>query len=697
LSASYLIVAGGGAGGPLDGGGGGAGGMQTGSGVTIDTNSVYVVTVGAGGAGATYPSSGGASPANSGSNSLFSAYVTASVGGGGGGSMTSSFSVPQNGGTGGSGGGASYGAGAVGGSGTSGQGNAGGNNNGPAAGGGGGAGAAGGNGVSITQGGAGGNGLQSSISGTATYYAGGGGGAADPSSTTQALGGLGGGGNSAYSRANNGTAGTANTGGGGGGGVGGSGLTGYSGGSGIVIISYAGSQQMAGGTVTNVGGNTIHTFTSSGYLTPLKLVPNSLRFRGSNSAYFNRTPASAGNTTTWTWSAWIKRGSLTTEQHIFEAYPGGSGSNMQFFFDASTNVIYYKDNGITYFVTSQAFRDPASWYHFVITWDTTNGTAANRLRFYVNGSQVTAFSSSANPSSSQASTINTVTPHYLSRYNGASSGYVDGYMAEINFIDGQALTPTSFGGYNSYGVWQPATYGGSYGTNGFYLPFTNKTSTTTLGYDFSPNGNNWTTNNISLTAGSTYDSMTDVPTLTSATAANYCVINPLDVTGISGRTIGGTISDANLTWSTTSSSLCRLTTFRSFTNNSKWYAEVKVSSLATGAQSIAGVMANGGGNYLARIPADVAASAGDIVNIAYDPASGKIWYGLNNTYVGLGNPSAGTNPFYTLTGTELDGAVLAVGTNSITGGTTTFNINCGQQPFVYTPPSGFVALNTYNI
>jgi hypothetical protein len=117
----------------------------------------------------------------------------------------------------------------------------------------------------------------------------------------------------------------------------------------------------------------------------------------------------------------------------------------------------------------------------------------------------------------------------LNPYNGGTPvEFFDGYLAEINFIDGQALTPNSFGTFNSYGVWQPITYGGSYGTNGFYLPFSNNASTTTLGYDFSPNGNNWTTNNISLTAGATYDSMTDVPTLTSATAANYCVYaNPL--------------------------------------------------------------------------------------------------------------------------------------------------------------------------
>ena len=101
--------------------------------------------------------------------------------------------------------------------------------------------------------------------------------------------------------------------------------------------------------------------------------------------------------------------------------------------------------------------------------------------------------------------------------------YLDGYLAEVNFIDGQALTPSSFGTYDTNGVWQPIKYSGTYGTNGFYLPFTNTASTATLGNDFSGNGNTWTVNNISLTAGSTYDSMNDSPTVTSATVANYAL------------------------------------------------------------------------------------------------------------------------------------------------------------------------------
>ena len=326
------------------------------------------------------------------------------------------------------------------------------------------------------------------------------------------------------------TSGSANTGNGGGGS--GNASSG-AGGSGIVIISYAGSTQlMAGGTVTISGGNVIHTFTTSGYLTPIKYVNNSLRFRSSASAYLSRTPTVASNQKTWTWSAWVKRGSLGTQQSLFAT----SSQNFSIFFGSGNDLRVWTNGGNGSIYTNAVYRDPAAWYHIVLQ----SSTVSPYFQLYVNGSQVTSFSYDNRTTYPGASNteVDSAVAHYISGYTGY---YFDGYMSEINFIDGQALAPTAFGTFNSYGVWQPITYGGSYGTNGFYLPFTNTTSTTTLGYDFSPNGNNWTTNNISLTAGSTYDSMTDVPTLTSATAANYAVANPLNVSG-------GTYADGNLTW-----------------------------------------------------------------------------------------------------------------------------------------------------
>jgi hypothetical protein len=475
LSASYLIVAGGGGGGGYFGGGGGAGGLLSGSGVTIDPNSTYLVTVGAGGAGGIATGTVG----TNGSNSSFSMVTTASVGGGGGGSSFIGSSGVTNGQNGGSGGGAGLlnpGT-PSGGTATSGQGNAGGSsttyggtaNYGCAGGGGAGAVGANGNGSGST-GGSGGSGSASSISGTSVTYAGGGGGSG---SVTPGSGGSGGGG----AGGTNGltppgpTDGTANTGGGGGGSGQGSGYRiGGAGGSGVVIISYAGAtQQMAGGTVTIVGGNVIHTFTSTGYLAPIDYSTGSLRFRQSNSGYLLRTPTVAGNRNTWTWSAWVKRGRLSYgSAQMFASRPSSSPYALIYF--GSDDTFQYDDTGSLYFKTNAVFRDPAAWYHLVITIDTTQATNTNRIKVYVNGVQQT-FASSTYPSQNYSTQINTATQHDLGSALPATGEFFDGEMTEINFVDGQALAPTAFGTFNSYGVWQPITYGGSYGTNGFYLPF----------------------------------------------------------------------------------------------------------------------------------------------------------------------------------------------------------------------------------
>jgi len=267
---------------------------------------------------------------------------------------------------------------------------------------------------------------------------------------------------------------------------------------------------MAGGTVTIVGGNVIHTFTSSGYLSPIVLLNRSLRFRSSASAYLSRTPSVAGNRQKFTISMWVKRGDLTARQGIIAAgtsnssgQPGGS-----IYFDNSTSggshLSLIGAGGTSYVLqTTQVFRDPAAWYHLVFAWDTTQATDSNRIKMYINGVQVTSWISATYPSQNFSTDYNNTTVQGIGTRtdDGAiPASPFDGYMTEVYMIDGQALTPSSFGSFNAYGSWSPVRYGGSYGTNGFYLPFTNSISTTTLGYDFSPQGNNWTTNNISLGA-----------------------------------------------------------------------------------------------------------------------------------------------------------------------------------------------------
>jgi len=680
LSANYLVVAGGAGGGGTGstyGGGGGAGGFRSFTGLVIDPYSTYLVTVGAGGAAGV-----------NGSDSFFST-ITSTGGGRGGEAYAAS--------TGGSGGGGGYNSFPTGAAGNTpstspSQGNSGGNGyasvGSPYTGGGGGGAGAAGSTYSGSVGGAGGIGATSSISGTSTYYAGGGGGASGIS--TGGAGGTGGGGTgSGNGGAINPIAGTANTGGGGGGG----GYTAAAGGSGVVIISYAGSTQlMAGGVVTIAGGNVIHTFNSSGYLTPLTLLTRSLRFRSSATAYLSRTYGSSGSTTTATFSAWIKRGQLTSGGSFpIQGYSNGGNQTQQIAYQSDAlNFYVYNSGAVCNVSTSAVYRDPAAWYHVVFQLDSTQATSTNRVRIYVNGVQQA--TTGTQPSQNANLVLSIATQYNIGviRTNGAD-GIFDGYMAEVNFIDGQALAPTAFGTVNSYGVWQPITYGGSYGTNGFRLPFTNNASTTTLGYDFSPQGNNWTTNNISVTAGSTYDSMTDVPTLTSATAANFVVLNPLNLSSPAA-----TLANGNLRFVGSTSAGASLAVGTFGISSGKWYFEYTpensnnqgVGVHPAGVPTFSTIYAYD--NLGRKISGGSATAYGatyttnDVIGVALDMDAGTLAFYKNNT-------SQGT-AFTGLSGTLFPAVLDTDGAASGAG-----SINFGQQPFTYTPPSGYLALNTFNL
>jgi hypothetical protein len=433
-----------------------------------------------------------------------------------------------------------------------------------------------------------------------------------------------------------------------------------------------------------------------------------LRTRASASASLSRTPASAGNRKTWTWSGWVKRGILGVEDRsIFNAYSSLSSYGTFAFRYAATpgyDTLEYIDSNSNYITTTQVFRDIAGWYHFVLAFDTTQATAANRIKLYVNGVQVTAFSRTSYPTQNTDSPINQAVQHNFA-YWPYTPTYLDAYLAEVNFIDGQALTPSSFGSTNALtGVWQPARYTGTYGTNGFYLPFTDNSALTTssnvgLGRDYSGNGNYWTTNNISITAGVTYDSMTDVPTLTSATASNYCVMNPL-------RNSNTTITAANLNVASPSNTCGATGTFA--VNTGKWYWEVNCISngiitangvphigiIASDESSLVGSATN---MYLYRANGDLYTGAGygqtglatytnnDVIGVAYDAGANSLQFYKNNTVVGT-PISTTANKLY-----QPYWLVSYVSVNSSAA------YNFGQRPFTYTPPTGFVALNTFNL
>jgi hypothetical protein len=365
--------------------------------------------------------------------------------------------------------------------------------------------------------------------------------------------------------------------------------------------------------------------------------------------------------------------------------------------------IYIQGYNTNWLVTSQVFRDPSSWYHIVVAMDSTNATANNRLRLYVNGVEVTAFSTRNNLTLNTDYGINQAALHCIAFESVAfGNNYFDGYFGEINFVDGQQLTPSSFGSTNTTtGVWQPAKYTGTYGTNGFYLNFSDNSNNTatTIGKDYSGNGNNWTPNNISVTAGTTYDSMVDSPTV-GATSSNYAVLNPLPTVG---STSHPTFSEANLKVDFPLYGYAGpLSTLAIPAKNT--YCEFTCVAVGTGGLSGVGIAQNNadlsGASVLPTLCVTYGANGskvvsgsfstygssyttGDVIGIAYNQSTNEVTFYKNNV-------SQGALSLSTLSG-DLFFCCQA------TSGAITFAANFGQRPFSYTPPTGYVALNTYNL
>ena len=238
-------------------------------------------------------------------------------------------------------------------------------------------------------------------------------------------------------------------------------------------------------------------------------ISRSLRFNSADSAYLSRTPASAGNRKTWTWAGWVKRSALGTFQYIWGNANSSAENGFMFRFDSGDviRIADWTNTAVWQKITSQVFRDVSAWYHIVISYDTTNATAADRVRLYVNGTRVTAFSTSTDPTQNYDGYTNNTSPDSIGRWGGQADYYLNGYLADIHFIDGQALTPSSFTEVSATtGQLIPKAYTGTFGTNGFWLKFADNSSNTatTLGADSSGNGNNWTPNNLSIGGSGSY-------------------------------------------------------------------------------------------------------------------------------------------------------------------------------------------------
>tara|TARA_B100000282_G_scaffold7185_1_gene5026 strand:- start:576 stop:3332 length:2757 start_codon:yes stop_codon:yes gene_type:complete len=438
-------------------------------------------------------------------------------------------------------------------------------------------------------------------------------------------------------------------------------------------------------------------------------VERSLRLNDGDSAYLSRTPSSTSNRKTWTFSAWVKRSNITTGafQTLFSA---NNSSNYGLYgtyiwFTTTDTLAISINSGIYYLQTNAVFRDVSAWYHLVVNIDTTQATSSNRMKIYVNGVQETSFATTTYPTQNLDSSVNLNQQHTIGgrRYTSIDN-YFDGYMAEINFIDGFQYDSSYFGKTDAVtGQWIPKKYTGSYGTNGFYLNFLDNSGTTatTLGKDSSGNGNNFTPNNLSVTAGVTNDSFEDTPT------NNFATMNPLN-RGIDNPTC----SNGNLYWGGSTDHAIAATF--AIPSSGKWYWEYtktsgtylmsgiignpESNSLSNylGAQTTAYTVyaANGykynsgsGQTYMATPPTSTT------IMIAFDADTRKLYFGADGNW---GNGSGNTNQTFgnaAVAYTVTDG-ITYYPAGSFNSGSAFANF--GQRAFSY-KPTGYKALCSANL
>jgi hypothetical protein len=439
-------------------------------------------------------------------------------------------------------------------------------------------------------------------------------------------------------------------------------------------------------------------------------IERSLRFNAADSAYLNRTPTITSDRLTFTFSFWFKQGRNPTTN--------AQGFVNRGTFDLSIHDTQYirvsHSGGTTQ--TSAFFRDYSAWYHIVAAIDGTQGASGNRLKIWVNN-QLQSLTGQAYPQNTFQNWNTAGGIHYVGAIAGGQT--LSGLLADFYHIDGQALTPSSFGQTDTNGVWQPKAYTGTYGTNGFELNFADNSNTTaaTLGKDLSGNANNWTPNNFSVTAGAGNDSLVDVPTafgtdtgVGGQVRGNYCTLNPLVGGANSGQI---TFANGNLdaTWSAANNYAVALGSMG--VDSGKWYwetlitgnsgywilgialANVSLTNYIGGDASGYSYYSLNGTKYNDNASSSYGSSytTNDIIGIAFDADNGKVFFAKNGTWQASGNPVAGTNAAYTgLTGRFFP--AYSEGTNN---SATTYSCNFGQRPFAYTAPSGFKALCTENL
>ena len=467
----------------------------------------------------------------------------------------------------------------------------------------------------------------------------------------------------------------------------------------------------------------------NGFLYPgAKFIPpyevaNSVRYNDDDSPSMYKTPGSSGNRRTWTFSTWFKRGNLGSSQWILDAY-GGSSDEFHIYISSGNAIGIYTIGGgfgnNLSISTNNLVRDVSAWYHLVVRCDTTQSTASDRLRIYLNGVEATYGTYNNFTENGEGQVNEASTKHWLGRRNAGD--HFDGYMAETVLVDGLSLAPTSFGEFDSASptVWKPIDVSGlTFGTNGFYLDYEDSSN---LGNDAN-GGTDFTEANLAATDQST-DTCTN----------NFATMNPLNVPTSNAPTF----AEGNLktTCGTTGGAFMGSSTIG--VSSGKWYAEMKVKTidsilagvsanasedardnLCPGQQDdSAGILLNSGNKYLDNngTTHGDAFSADDILMIALDLDNNNVYFGRNgNWFDGSGNAdesspnsaisltAAGSTAdgFYFFSVGDGGGSAAAVAEwnfgsppYSISSGNADAN---GHGNFEYSVPSGYFTLCSKNL
>jgi len=453
-------------------------------------------------------------------------------------------------------------------------------------------------------------------------------------------------------------------------------------------------------------------------------IDNSLKLEPDNSERIQRAHGDIGTPTNQkivTISFWMKRTELLASgsMKIFEGVAGGNKT----WFGWNNDRIKIKSDFANpqNLITTRVFRDTSAWYHIVVAIDTSQGTAANRVKLYINGVQETDFSTESYPNQNNNSYFfESNMAHYIGGSAGTDSAA--GYWADFYLLDGQVKGPTDFGEFDEdSGIWTPIAYAGDFGDEGYHIDFKNSAA---LGADVSGNSNNFGT----LTNVSAVDQATDTPTNNFATINTLPFYNQGTFSFPNGATNIKRSDGGGDGWTCVFSTIA--------VNKGKWYAEMEVLEspsltmygyasvdyiqslnfpqfyLGTANTESAGYYSNGDGANDAIYEANnfpsagVQSSAGTIIGIAIDCDNNKIHFSNNGTYTNSSNPVNNTNGFpmpddYVYFAQSSYTGAKTYKTNL--GGYTVDGISSaasdanGYGTFEYAPPSGYYALCTKNL